>query len=334
MDEYGNLTSEDIDSAVEELYAELDNVLSIVSSLAAKIQTLSFYDAQVIGHCIPDSDDEVIFGYGSVQVRIPRFNEEAASDLWARPHRLLQGRFDIPPIGAWVRVTFQEGDYESLEYFGANFIDDASVFDSNNTPSREDIAFKEPSVKLPNLPSTSRINEVRSNPGKNRILESGIGFIFGVDDVAKIIDLRVAENYKLYLTAGNGGEINIGAADPTGTNPGPQANTIDINIDTGSGGGDFNVKTKGGMVNIETTDGDVTLKTVGGDINLEAGATALEKAILGETLKDKLDTLLTQLQAEVHPTVFGPTGPPTNAGDYATIKSELPDTLSPQNKNN
>ena len=36
-----------------------------------------------------------------------------------------------------------------------------------------------------------------------------------------------------------------------------------------------------------------------------------------------IDQLITQLQAETHPTIWGPTGPPINAGAYAGIQAQL-----------
>lgn len=85
-----------------------------------------------------------------------------------------------------------------------------------------------------------------------------------------------------------------------------------------------------------------------GKLELKSGTAPLESSVLGETLKTKLeslftylDSLLTQLQAETHGTVFGPTTTPINSGSYAsiqsqliTLKGELSNILSSQIKNN
>lgn len=70
-------------------------------------------------------------------------------------------------------------------------------------------------------------------------------------------------------------------------------------------------------------------------IELEAleiylGKNGEEPAVMGETLKNKLDTVLSALASHTHPVTSAPgvTGPPSNAATYTTVKGELGETLS------
>jgi len=71
-----------------------------------------------------------------------------------------------------------------------------------------------------------------------------------------------------------------------------------------------------------------------GKVYLRSGSGDTERMVLGETLRSKLDTLLTQLQTETHATLLGPTSPPLNASAYASIQGELDEILSSNIKNN
>jgi len=69
----------------------------------------------------------------------------------------------------------------------------------------------------------------------------------------------------------------------------------------------------------------------GGKIYLGEDGNEDEPVALGQTLIDILGEILTELQAEIHPTPAGPSGPPTNAAKYASIQSKLETILSKQN---
>jgi hypothetical protein len=69
----------------------------------------------------------------------------------------------------------------------------------------------------------------------------------------------------------------------------------------------------------------------GGKIYLGEDGNEDEPVALGQTLIDILGEILTELQAEIHPTPAGPSGPPTNAAKYAAIQNKLETILSKQN---
>ncbi len=69
----------------------------------------------------------------------------------------------------------------------------------------------------------------------------------------------------------------------------------------------------------------------GGKIYLGEDGNEDEPIALGQTLIDILGEILDELQKEIHPTPAGPSGPPTNAAAYASIKSKLETILSKQN---
>lgn len=64
-----------------------------------------------------------------------------------------------------------------------------------------------------------------------------------------------------------------------------------------------------------------TLKLALGKIGLGGPAGELIEEF--EKLLTQLDSLITQMQTEVHPTSVGPTGPPTNSAAYATVKAQI-----------
>ena len=69
----------------------------------------------------------------------------------------------------------------------------------------------------------------------------------------------------------------------------------------------------------------------GGKIYLGEDGNEDEPVALGQTWIDILGEILTELQAEIHPTPAGPSGPPTNAAKYAAIQNKLETILSKQN---
>jgi hypothetical protein len=71
-----------------------------------------------------------------------------------------------------------------------------------------------------------------------------------------------------------------------------------------------------------------------GEIQIKAGTVALEKSILGETLKAKLEALIDAINAITVPTGVGPSGTPINAATFTTLKSQLTQILSTKIKNN
>lgn len=58
------------------------------------------------------------------------------------------------------------------------------------------------------------------------------------------------------------------------------------------------------------------------------GDGATEKAVLGDTLKTKLEGLIDGIIAETHPTAIGPTGSPINVASFTAIKTVLSEILS------
>jgi hypothetical protein len=71
-----------------------------------------------------------------------------------------------------------------------------------------------------------------------------------------------------------------------------------------------------------------------GEIQIKAGSVAIEKTILGETLKTKLEALIDAINAITVPTGVGPSGTPINEATFITLKSELTQILSAKIKNN
>ena len=221
-------------------------MVEIVQDMHRKISYATFHEGQVLAHAAKGSADEKRFGIGSVQLRIPRLFAERTMNFWARPHRVLQGRLEFPPVGSWVRVCYYGNSASQAEYFGAFFQDEASIHRFFNTPvpNAEAIAFKPVADVIGVGTNQKRIDDVRMNPDKSRILESGEKFVFGVDETNKIIDLRVDNQYELHLSAGNTGKIKIGAVDPKTGNPPAVTppNKIDMDIDVGDVNGTLIVK--------------------------------------------------------------------------------------------
>ena len=81
-----------------------------------------------------------------------------------------------------------------------------------------------------------------------------------------------------------------------------------------------------GTFNVDSAD-----STIINSPEIYLGLNAVEPVVLGDTLLGLLEELCDALSAETHPTPVGPSGPPINAGDYASIKSRLSTFLSPQN---
>jgi hypothetical protein len=71
-----------------------------------------------------------------------------------------------------------------------------------------------------------------------------------------------------------------------------------------------------------------------GEIHIKAGSIAIEKTVLGETLKAKLEALIDAINAITVPTGVGPSGTPINAASFTTIKGQLSQILSAKVKNN
>ena len=81
-----------------------------------------------------------------------------------------------------------------------------------------------------------------------------------------------------------------------------------------------------GTFNVDSTD-----ITIINSPEIYLGLDAVEPVVLGDTLLGLLEELIDAILAETHPTPVGPSGPPINAADYSSIKSRLPQFLSPQN---
>lgn len=81
-------------------------------------------------------------------------------------------------------------------------------------------------------------------------------------------------------------------------------------------------------------DGKITVEA-DGLISFESAlAGALEKTVLGETLKTKLDAILDGIVAITVPTGVGPSGTPVNAATFTAIKAGMAAILSAGAKNN
>jgi len=63
-------------------------------------------------------------------------------------------------------------------------------------------------------------------------------------------------------------------------------------------------------------------------VQIYLGVNGDEKAVMGETLKTKLETLLTHLESHTHTTNVGPSGPPINVTAFSTLRSQLAQILS------
>jgi hypothetical protein len=117
-------------------------------------------------------------------------------------------------------------------------------------------------------------------------------------------------------------------------------NTIDIyteeglNVSVGSEEGEISTIniTREGVLNytdkynnqVKIIDGQVFIET--GQVKL--GENAQEKAVLGDTLKAKLESLHDLIVAHTHPTAMGPSGTPLNSASFTSLKSELSQILS------
>ena len=62
------------------------------------------------------------------------------------------------------------------------------------------------------------------------------------------------------------------------------------------------------------------------------GKSATEPVVLGDTILGLLNELIAAINAHIHPTPAGPSGPPVNAGQFSGIDSRWKSFLSPQNK--
>ncbi len=87
---------------------------------------------------------------------------------------------------------------------------------------------------------------------------------------------------------------------------------------------------KSGRITIEDVGNDTSI--VSKKINLGAKGGAKEPLALGNTLKEKLDTLIEILMNHDHPTGVGPSGPPaTKIADFINLRTLLDEILSKQN---
>lgn len=83
----------------------------------------------------------------------------------------------------------------------------------------------------------------------------------------------------------------------------------------------FMIQTKDFQIENETT-------TVKSSDKISLGNDNYEKAVLGETLKDLLSDMLDKIMALTVSTAMGPSGPPINVTDFATIKAKVDQILS------
>lgn len=114
-----------------------------------------------------------------------------------------------------------------------------------------------------------------------------------IDGTSDLIKLKTAFGDELSVSASDG----IKGSTPTGTS----------------------LSFKSGAVELEGTGGKMKLK--GGKVAM--GGAAAELLDLFDQTLEKLNTTLTQIQAIIVPTAVGPSGPPTNAAQFATLFTEV-----------
>lgn len=298
--EYGDVTVDDLNRLSESISDSLLGLVNDREEVYRLLLNRTIVPAQV--KKIGTTTDVEKRGPGVIFVRLLASNGGIETDVWARPHGLIRGRFDVPKVGSWVYLTRPYMRDDTYEYFGEFWFDVITPFPTLLQESDEvDNGFVP--AAAPYKFGGKRMKSAIESPSDKKIFESTEDFVFGYDKTAKRIDLSVDDGFEIVLRSGNGGKIRLIAEDPV-TEVEGAATSIDIEFVTGNNG-TFTVK---------------------------SGTAALEKMVLGETLKAKLESFFDIFVNHNHNALGA--SPPLNAADAATLKSELVDILSEKNKNN
>ena len=304
MGEYGYATNEELQRLTDFLISEISVLSDILKNRSLEASATGLFEGIVLKQAVKDSEEEKTFGYGAIKVSIPKQAIFDDTDFWVRPLRIAQGRFEIPPVDSFVNIiALSDGGIVTYRYFGSDFLDRDGLY--SNFSSKEEIGFQPsiPPVRGVVKSPSQYVDDVRSKPGKIRIIESSKDILILENSEDKELTIAVNDSWKLNLEVGDGGEVNI-------ENKNPKTGTAGT-------GADFKVK-----------------MGTGGTIEFEAGAATLEKMILGETLKDLLNDILDKIKLITVPTAVGPSGTPDNASDFTAIQAQLPTILSSKIKNN
>ena len=148
MDEFGDIDAKDLESLKRQIQAELERLSSVIEDLGYAQKGNAIYDAYVVSYVDKDSDDEKTYGYGSLYVAIPALYITKDAPVVAKPIRVLQGRFEIPPKESWVKlVSGGYGTSFDFYYYGAHFLSVKDMYP--DFTSKEEIGFQ------PQIPQVS-----------------------------------------------------------------------------------------------------------------------------------------------------------------------------------
>lgn len=219
---------------------ELSALVGVIRKTRADLFKVPIAIGRVEEHALYQSSSEKNFGVGAIRFSSRMLRIGKNVEAWARPHRLQQGRFDVPPIGSFV-ILCKPYLTEHIEYYGGFFWDDNTNQPfATDEPNKEELGFFN---ATPNdFFGAERFREARMAPDKVRILESSSSYIIGVNDTDKILDVRVKEGYEIHLSTGANGKIEIGNYDTGSKN---DSGPTEVNVRPGPTG-KFSVKFRGG----------------------------------------------------------------------------------------
>lgn len=338
-DQYGDITQADLQDIYEAIELLSERLGFAMEALATRSARRDFEQAEVKLHAT-SQQDEADYGVGAIQVL------RSSDDLvWVRPRRRSPGAFVMPPIGSFVEIEFPFFSAPSIGFYLGPVWQDGitrrDIYDGN-FDNKEEIGFVGARTNGQGDDfGGKRLVEARKNPADERIVYSSGHAIIGERVGKKTIDVSVEDGWEIQLRAGNGGKVSILAADPVSEAVGGSV-SVDLEVDLGQSGA-ANIKTKSGKLHFETDSGDIdaksssgkiALETTSGNMEFKAGSAATEKTLLGETMKGLVSDLMDETSAIQVPTPLGLSGPPTNAGKIAVIKSKLPNALSQNIKHN
>lgn len=304
MNEYGDVDIKDLNSLKSFLMGEITALSNAVAEIVYSQPGNGIYTGFVVDHVKKGSKDEDRYGYGAIFVEVISLGIYKDAPAIAGQLRLLQGRFEVPPIGSVVKIT--SADHRmgmDLVYFGAGFLSRSDVYPTK--VSEESVGFRPQIPQLPNVKvaQSKYIDKVRGTPEEFRILESSKNFMISENIADKTLRIDVNDGWKLDLVVGDGGELNLLnktiTSDSTGTG-------ADITINSGSGG----------------------------SVTIKSGSDSVENMVLGETLKSVLTDILDHITKLTVPTALGPSGTPINSAEFISDKTSLETILSKSNKAN
>jgi hypothetical protein len=304
MDEYGELDHRDLKRIVDHFNNDIAILSESIAELSQADKGNGIFTGFVFDHVEKGSEDEKFYGFGAVKLVVPDLGAYEKNPVYARPLRMIQGRFDVPPKGAVVKVT--SATFTSnmdLVYFGSDFLSRVGLY--TGIVSEEHIGFRPQIAQAKGIikAQSKYVDKVRESPEDFRILESSKDFIIFEDRDEKTLRIAVNDGWKLDLVVGDGAELNIVNKAIESDSRGSGAEFL---IDSGS-------------------DGSIVIKS---------GSASTEKSVLGETLKSKLEELIDAVKAITVPTAMGTSGTPLNSSAFDQIKNSLDDILSEFNENN